>query len=332
MGALLRTLAAVLAVAAALRLCLSAVPTGWAEPEGGVPRFTSDEWRLSLQRPPTGEWILLLGGSGAGAAVDLHGLPEEVVGQTMWWGRALDVASTLEWTLAHLPAARRPRAVVWGANLVSFARRPDLGPAWLSPPWLAFPDEGIAGRVGGRPLARGILEADCGAVTRARYLLGRADPWFERRESVQMGLARGFRALLFRGDGLEPPMERLNLAETDPSKRRRATEALAAVGLFGEDPFDSVEVRAAGEIASSCARRGIPLLLFACPEHSEHRARYHPKAREAFFRLLGSLGAPVLDLFEAIPDEGFLDQGHVNRWGRPVAMEALVRFLREQGY
>ena len=332
MGALLRTLAAVLALAAALRLCLSAVPTEWAEPTGGVPRFVSDEWRLSLQRPPTGEWILLLGGSGAGAAVDRHGLPSEVVLQTMEWGRVLDVAGTLEWTLAHLPAVRRPRAVVWGVNMVCLVRRPDLGPVWLSPPTLAFPDKGISGRLGGDSPVREILEADRGAITRARILLGRWDPWFQRRSPVQMGLARGFRALLFRGDGLEPPLERLNLTETDPSKRRRATEALAAVGLFGEDPFDPVEVQAAGEVASSCARRGIPLLLFACPEHSEHRARYHPKAREAFMRLLRSLGAPVLDLYEAIPDEGFLDQGHVNRWGRPMAMKVLVRFLLDRGF
>jgi hypothetical protein len=86
------------------------------------------------------------------------------------------------------------------------------------------------------------------------------------------------------------------------------------------------KTRAIEGVAAIARRFDIPLTLVRMPEHRVTIESYDEGVQDRFLRFLEKSGE-VLDLLDAVPDEGFMDQAHPNELGRQVATERLAEYL-----
>src|SRR4051812_6989659 len=121
---------AVLATTVALRLALRAVPTGMRF--NGVPSVDRFDPPYATVRPPPSPWILFMGGSGLGEALDIGLLGLPALKNAYNGGRLTDELLDFGWLVDSLPAERRPALVVLGLNEISLLSRDDLEEACVS--------------------------------------------------------------------------------------------------------------------------------------------------------------------------------------------------------
>lgn len=112
---------------------------------------------------------------------------------------------------------------------------------------------------------------------------------------------------------------------------RIGLEAYKARGAYDPASFASAKVQAQLEALNSIVRglrsRGSVVLVAVMPERSELRARIPPDGMAAIRRGLqegfGADAPPLLDLRDAVPDDGFTDLTHVNSQGRRIVSRLL---------
>jgi hypothetical protein len=99
------------------------------------------------------------------------------------------------------------------------------------------------------------------------------------------------------------------------------------LGHFAIDPHTDRAIRG---LLADCRTHGVPIAFVFLPESSPLRTWYPPWVRAAVADYLSHLehdfGAPVFDLRESVPDDGFADYCHLSPHGAEVFT---VRFDRE---
>lgn len=311
-------------VALALRLPLRAVGVDDVRWPAGIldDRYAVDT--LKTVSVPDGPWVLVIGGSSVFYAFDRPDLPIETRKQTFERGFPSDVALALSWTLHHtVPRDRWPARVVWGLNVAALVDRGNTaGHPCLTSVARSRPEPALLARTG--------LCDDRSAATwseRRDFAIASLDPWYDRRATTRDAAVTGLRRLF----GAPPPPPGpdvwLHPERHDDAVTRRNLAAWERLGVFSQDAIHPGHARAVTEVGRLCREAGIPLTLVAMPEHSEARARYVPGAQDRFGQLLRETSDDVLDLWDALPDEGFYDQGHPNAIGRKRAGAALAERL-----
>lgn len=308
-------LVAIAALAAGMRVCarpLRIDDVQW--PSGLVDDRATLGAAFHTVSVPAEPWVLVLGGSSA-----YHGIDPDALGwpsrkQTHPRGYATDMALTLDWTLRRtLPPEQRPKAVVWAVSAASFVdRRGGTIHPCATPVATGRRSPALADRLGLCDDTVGQI----GLIDRARLAWIDIDPWYGARAATQDLLATNLAARWGRPTPGPDPEDYGEYVGRNDAKRRALIQAWEDLGVFRSGNLHAPQVQAVKEIARSCDAAGVPLLIVDMPEHSETRAKYTPEARAEFVALLRQPGVAVLDLFEALPDEGFYDQAHANEIGR----------------
>lgn len=326
MGDLPRILASVVAIAVLVvgfRLGLRAVDVEslpW--PEGVTDERPSGAFRtVSVPEEP---WFLLIGSSGIFHAFDPDQLSAPVRKQSRPGGYPWDVAYALAWNLRHtLPEDRRPVRILWGVNLASFVDRSAEG---------TFPCDGYART--SRP--DGALDAVIEPCAPTRRALPRSvrwarrglglDPWYGRRRTTQ-DLVGAWLGTAVLGSARPPDPERYDrLGEANLRAAIERMRGWERLGVF-EGQVSPAARRATQAVVDLAREAHVPLTFVRMPEHGRSRREYAPGVQEAFVAFLETHGE-VVDLFDAIPNTGFLDQAHPNEEGREVASARLDALLR----
>jgi Protein of unknown function (DUF1574) len=79
------------------------------------------------------------------------------------------------------------------------------------------------------------------------------------------------------------------------------------------------------DIVSTCKGQGIPLVLFLSPEAKPFREGYQTGSAERLNDVLATLGVPVLDCRDCVPDDLFADGHHLMPEGASVFTDALAK-------
>jgi hypothetical protein len=262
-------------------------------------RFGSDD--LRTVSVPDGPWTLIHGGSSVYFGFDRTQLPFPSRKQTFERGFPSDVALALAWTLRT--AEPPPSRIVWGVNVAAFVDRPgDLGDPCLTTVARSRPDPSVLTCPSGWP-----------------------DPWLDRRATTRDAAATWLRWALGWGPPAPPADPWFGYDRPDPAILARNVAAWERLGVFGPDALHEPHVAAASHVPRLAGT--VPLTVVVMPEHSEARRRYVPGARARFDAFARTLSADVLDLWEALPDTGFHDQGHPNTAGRARASARLAEHL-----
>lgn len=94
--------------------------------------------------------------------------------------------------------------------------------------------------------------------------------------------------------------------------------------------IDERRDQALRELLDYCRASGIKTALFVMPDHSEVRQWYTPSDKARIRNYLGAISreyhVPVIDTRDWVPDEGFADVAHMERWAAAPFSE---RFGRE---
>lgn len=310
----------------ALRLPSAAIgPDDVAWPVGVVDDRSMQDGLRTVSAPEA-PWVLVVGGSSAFFAFDREALGVPARKQTHDRGFPSDVAHATAWTLRRsLPPDRRPTRVIWGLTLASLVDRQD---AAIHPCATTVSTSREAPELAA---ATGLCD-DLAAWGGPRARLERAwaglDPWYARRAATQDLAVSWVRTLFGRPTPDPAPDDWHGYDGRDPERHARNTAAWERLGVFRADAIAAPHARTVAWLVATCRELGVPLTLVSMPEPSDLRARYAPGAREAFDALLAAQGVDTLDLFAAVPDDGFYDQAHLNGLGRRVATEALATHLR----
>ena len=277
------------------------------------------------ESPPTAPWTLLIGGSSAHDGFDTAALSK--VGfakQTVSGGMATEIAFTLAWTLRHLPDEARPERVVWAVNLASFVDRVPSGA-----PHPCAGDIAI-GRPSPASLARmGLCDDRLPLADAALRGLVGLDPWYGPRAVTKDAVAVGIRSAWGRSTrGLFPyPGESFQRVGSRPERVARNVDKWREMGTFASQPLDEHHLAALTEVVTLCDEAGAGLIFVSMPEHSVARAAYDAAGRASFDGALAATGRPIHDWFDAVPDEAFYDQAHLNEVGRALVTARLGALL-----
>lgn len=99
-------------------------------------------------------------------------------------------------------------------------------------------------------------------------------------------------------------------------------------------PFDESTryFDAVGEICKYVKDRNIPLMIYIAPINQsimsqKYEQGYYDKLLEVILAQGTPFGVPVLNLYDAIPDELFIDGGHLKEKGDSIVAEKLYEFI-----
>ncbi|MEQ1501686.1 MAG: hypothetical protein ABMB14_05620 [Myxococcota bacterium] len=310
-------IAVALAVALRFPLGFAAIDqVNW--PDGLVDdRIAGDYRTVSV---PDGPWTWIVGGSSV-----YFGIDRDAVGparkSTFERGFPSDVALAVSWALRRtIPRDRWPTRIVWGVTMASLVDRkgeaihPCSTTVARSRPDPAITDHGLCDDFADRATA----------ADRAARAWGRIDPWAGRRAATRDLAVTALRGAWGLGPPAPTPEDHFDYVGHDPAAVRRNVAMWERFGVFGPDAIHPPLADAAVALGALCRELGVPLTVVAMPEPSDVRGRYDPAGRARFDALLRQVGDEVIDLWDAVPDDGFFDQVHVNAEGRAVLTAALV--------
>jgi hypothetical protein len=116
----------------------------------------------------------------------------------------------------------------------------------------------------------------------------------------------------------------------------RQLAAYEQFGWFDPQAYtpESANARALVDLISRCRSLGAEVLFVVMPAKSSFRAKVPPEAEACLTRLrteeLGATPPPLINIWDALPDEMFRDYLHLNPLGRERVSELLASRLRRQ--
>ncbi len=268
---------------------------------------------------PESSWALVIGGSSAHYAFDTNRLGVAARKNAYKRGYPSEVAFALDWTLRNaLPPEQHPALIVWTVNRVSFVDRGDRRPhPCISENRIGRPNAEVDSRI--QPCEGAVL----GWEDRLTRFVEETDAWYAAREVLNDRVAQQVRSVM--GYSLLNPEPDAPLHYGFSQRALRANQrAWAALGGFEAGSLLPAHVRATAVIGELANEHDIPLLVVIMPEHSETRGLYSPESRDEWRAVLETAYGRVVDLWDALPDEGFYDQAHANEIGRRLATERLA--------
>ena len=98
--------------------------------------------------------------------------------------------------------------------------------------------------------------------------------------------------------------------------------------MSGPDPATAAVRVAVRDTLAVCREHGIRAVVLLTPESSEHRGWYGPDGYAAVGRFAHSLGVPVIDARDWLPDALIADGHHLTPSGASAFTDRLAREWR----
>lgn len=260
---------------------------------------------MSVPREP---WDLIVGGSSIYYALDSDALGVLHRKQTVPRARPTDEYALWHWDQRRLPNDRLPRRLIVTYNQSSIVDRTEFDARTPCQSQILLE----------RLDSQSYRELGCSTDGDASVVMAAADPWSARRGMVARAIGwhlRGFLGLDEPGPG--PDLHRWKLEGVNQRHTRQRLEMWKRRGVLDRMPLP-IHDQALGRIHDEARSRGVEVVALLMPEHALKRELYSPESVEAFDDLARRNSDRVIDLRDAVSDEGFFDDSHTNAEGRRV--------------